>query len=309
MPLTNKMNLPAPIYNALNSDYQPKLHQYSVTTILNPIRQVILKRRYNDKIEQDCSELIWALFGTSFHAILEKAKEEDTQFKEEYLKQDLNVICDELKGYILSGKADLIDVATKTIIDYKTTSTFKVLKKDFEDYRLQLLIYAWLFKQLGFEINKGEIVALLRDWQKSKAKFDKDYPQFQVQKIQFKFTEKDFEFIEDFIKERFIELKKYENIVDEELPICTDEERWREPTKYAVKKKANVKASKLHDTLEEAQKHLENLENKEECKGQYEIEVREGTDKRCLEYCSCCEFCPYYIKNYMEMENKKCITK
>ena len=303
MALTNKMNLPTPIYNALSSDYHPKEHQYSVTTILNSTRQVILKRRYNDEIVQDCSELIWALFGTSFHAILENATESESQFKEEYLKQDLEVICDELKGYFLSGKADLIDVATKTIIDYKTTSTFKILKRDFEDYRLQLLIYAWLFKQLGFEINKGEIVALLREWQKSKAKFDKDYPQFQVQKIQFKFTEKDFEFIENFIQERFIELKKYENASDEELPICTDEERWREPTKYAVKKKTNIKASKLHDTLEEAEKHLENLEK--DYAGQYEIEVREGTDKRCLEYCSCAEFCPYYKEHYMKVEENE----
>ena len=67
MALTNKLNLPEPIYNALCSNYQPKKHQYSVTTILNPVRQVILKRRYNDEIEQDCSELIWALFGTAYH--------------------------------------------------------------------------------------------------------------------------------------------------------------------------------------------------------------------------------------------------
>ena len=79
--LTNKMNLPQPIYDALNSDYQPKEHQYSVTTILNPTRQVILKRRYNNEIIQDCSELIYALFGTAFHSILENAKESETQLK------------------------------------------------------------------------------------------------------------------------------------------------------------------------------------------------------------------------------------
>ena len=278
--LTNKMNLPQPIYDALNSDYQPKEHQYSVTTILNPTRQVILKRRYNNEIIQDCSELIYALFGTAFHSILENAKESETQLKEEYLKQDLCVICDELKGYFLSGKADLIDVATKTIIDYKTTSTFKVLKKDFEDYRLQLLIYAWLFKQLGFEINKGEIIALLRDWQKTKAKFDKDYPQFQVQKIQFKFTKKDFEFIENFIKERFIELKKYEDVPDEELPMCSMEERWNDGNKYIVIKKGNKRATKIHETLEEAQKHLDNLEK--DYPNVYEIQERLAEDKKCL---------------------------
>lgn len=296
--LTNKMNLPEPIYNALKSDYQPKPHQYSVTTILNSIRQVILKRRYNDEIEQDCSELIWALFGTSFHAILENSKENDNQFKEEYLKQDLEVICDELKGYFLSGKADLVDIATKTIIDYKTTSSFKVVKKDFEDYRLQLLIYAWLFRKLGFEIDKGEIIALLRDWQKSKAKFDKDYPQFQVQKIQFKFSDKDFKEIEEFIKNRFLELKKYENVPDEELPLCTEKERWSTGWQYKVFKKGNKVATKVHSTLEEAQKHLDNLEK--DYPGVYEIRTFEPNYKKCEEYCSCCKFCDYWRNNYGE---------
>ena len=300
MALTNKLNLPDPIYNALSSDYQPKEHQYSVTTILNPTRQTLLKRKYNNEITQDCSELIWALFGTSFHAILENAEEGETQLKEEYLKQDLGILTDELDGYFLSGKADLIDVKEKKIIDYKTTSTFKIVKQDFEDYRLQLLIYAWLFRKIGFEINNGEIIALLRDWQKSKAKFDSEYPQFQVQKLNFEFTQKDFDYIEEFIKTKFLELKKYENAADDELPMCTDEERWHEPTKYAVKKKTSNRASKLHDTMEEAEEHLKNLENK--YPDQYEIEVREGTDRKCSEYCSCCMFCSYYKENYLKKE-------
>ena len=294
--LTNKLNLPTPIYNALKSDYKPKEHQYSVTTILNSTRQIILKRKYNELIEQDCSELIWALFGTSFHSILENAQEEQYQFKEEYLKQDLSIITSELKDYYLSGKADLVDTSTKTIIDYKTTSVFKIINKDYEDYRMQLLIYAWLFKQIGIEINNGEIVALLRDFQKSKSKYDKSYPQFQVQIIKFDFKKSDFDFIENYIRNKFIELKNNENTPDEELPMCTESERWREPTKYAVKKKQNKIATKVHNTLEEAQKHLENLEIK--YPNIYEIEVREGTDKRCLEYCSCCKFCPYYKDKY-----------
>lgn len=301
--LTNRMNLPQPIYESLKSDYQPKEHQYSVTTILNSTRQVILKRRHNSEIIQDCSELIWALFGTSFHAILENAKESETQFKEEYLKQNLQVICDELEGYFLSGKVDLIDVTAKTIIDYKTTSTFKILKKDYEDYRLQLLIYAWLFKQLGFEINNGEIIALLRDWQKSKAKFDKDYPQFQVQKIEFKFTKRDFDFIENFIKERFIELKSNENVPDDKLPMCSMEERWNDGDSYIVIKKGNKRATKVHQTLEEAQKHLKNLEIK--YPNVYEIQERLGVDKKCLEYCSCCNFCSYYKEKYMKQLEKE----
>lgn len=247
-------------------------------------------------MDQDCSELIWALFGTAFHSILENSKEEDSQFKEEYLKQDLSIICDELKGYFLSGKADLIDIATKTIIDYKTTSTFKILKKDYKDYRLQLLIYAWLFKQLGFEINKGEIVALLRDWQKSKAKFDKNYPQFQVQKLQFKFSKKDFKEIEEFIKQKFLELKKYENVADDELPECTDEDKWASPRQYKIYKKGNKIATKVHESMEDAQNHLDNLEKN--YPNMYEIRVVEPTYRKCEEYCSCCQYCKFWKEHY-----------
>ena len=294
--LTNKLNLPEPIYNALNSDYQPKEHQYSVTTILNSTRQILLKRKHNNEIVQDCSDLIYALLGTAFHSILENADATENQFQEEYLKQDLEILDDELKGYFLSGKADLVDVKRKTMIDYKTASVWKVINKDYEDYRMQLLIYAWLFRKLGFDINKGEIIAFLRDFQKSKAKFDKDYPQFQVQKIEFTFSETDFQYIENFIKNKFLELKKYENSNDDDLPICTEEERWHEPTKYAVKKKKNKQASKIHDTLSEAEEHLKNLELK--YPDEYEIEIREGKNNKCESYCSCCEFCSFYRENY-----------
>lgn len=300
--ITNKLNLPKQLVNAAESDYKPTPHQYSVTTVLNPIRQTILQRRYNNEIEQDVADMIWMLFGTSFHSLMESSKEDNNELKEEYLKQDLECLDKDLNGYYLSGKADLYNADEKRMIDFKTTSAFKFVKKDFEDYRLQLLMYAWLFNKIGFETNKGQIIALLRDWQKSKAKFDKNYPQFQVQTVDFKFTKKDFKYIEEYIKNKFLELKKYEDTPDEELPMCIDEERWREPTKYAVKKKANKTATKLHDTMEEARNHLDNLEKN--YPNIYEIEVREGTDKKCIDYCSCCKFCPYYKEKYMKGESK-----
>ena len=165
---------------------------------------------------------------------------------------------------------------------------------------MQLLMYAWLFRKIGFKVDKGEIIAILRDWQKSKAKFDKDYPQLQVQKIEFKFKKKDFEFIEEFIKNKFLELKENEEKNDNELPMCTMEERWADPTKYAVKKKANKTATKIHDTLEEAVNHLKNLEEK--YPGIYEIEVRLSTDRKCESYCNACKYCDYYKEKYMEGE-------
>lgn len=296
MKLTNKNNLPIQFVNAVNTDYKPTPHQYSVTTVLNSVRQTLLQRRHTDEIEDDVSNQIWAILGTAFHSLLENTKESENELKEEYLKQDLSIIDESLKGYFLSGKADLFNAEEKKMIDFKTTSSFKFLIKDFEDYRLQLLMYAWLFKQLGFEVNEGEIIAILRDWQKTKAKYDSNYPQLQVQKVNFTFNDKDFEYIENFIKEKFLELKKYEEVEDDELPICNEKERWAEPTKYAVKKKANKTASKLHETLEEAEEHLKNLEEK--YPNIYEIEVRPGSDRKCSEYCNACKFCKYWKEHY-----------
>lgn len=301
MKLTNINNLPKQFVNAVNVDYKPTAKQYSVTTILNPVRQTILQRRYNDEIVDDVSNQIWAILGSAFHLLLENSEESSSELKEEYLKQELSCLSDELKEYFLSGKADLYNELENKIVDFKTTSVFKFIKKDFEDYRMQLLMYAWLFRKIGFDVDKGEIIAILRDWQKSKAKIDKSYPQLQVQKVKFNFSEEDFNYIENFIKSKFLELKENENKPDNLLPMCTDEERWREPTKYAVKKKANKTASKLHSTLEEAEEHLKNLEEK--YPNVYEIEIREGTDKKCLEYCSACQFCPYYKENYSEERN------
>ena len=282
--------------DAVQSDYKPNEHQYSVTTILNPTRQVILSRRYGEEITQDVSNMIWMLFGTALHTVLENAQEGENQFKEEYLKQHLDILDKELKGYYLSGKADLLDVAEKEMTDYKTTSVYKIIKKDYTDWKKQLLIYSWLFKQIGFDIDKAKIVALLKDWS-TKAKIDKSYPQLQVQVIKFKFTKKDFEEIEKFIISKFKELKANENVSDKDLPMCTSEERWNTGNKYAVKKKKNKRADRVYDTLKEAEEHLSRVGDKD-----YMIEFREGQDKRCLEYCSCCMFCPYYREKYMKKE-------
>lgn len=305
MKITNKLNLPKQLVDLVSNDYKPTPHQYSCTTILKPTRQIILERRYGNQIEQDVSDMCWMIFGIAVHSVIENSQEDEGQFKEEKLKVDLGKYWDELNGYYLSGRSDMIDLIKKEIVDWKTCSAWKVIYQDFEDWRKEMLIYAWAVRDMNFDIDKAKAIAFIKDHNKTKSKTDSQYPKLPIWVQKFNFKEKQFEEIKEFIYNKFMELKKYENVSDEELPLCTDEERWREPTTYAIKKKANKKASKIHNTLEDAKKHLENLENKEDCKGLYEIEVREGTDKRCLEYCSCCKFCPYYIENYIEEEKNE----
>ena len=296
MKITNKLGLPKQLVELVDNNYKPTPHQYSCTTILKPTRQVILERRYGDEIEQDVSDMCWMIFGIAVHSVIENATEDEGQFKEEKLKVDLGKYWKELKGYYLSGRSDMIDLIEKKITDWKTCSAWKVIFKDFEDWRKEMLIYAWAVKDMGFEINKGEAVAFIKDHNKTKSKIDAQYPNLPIWVEKFKFNDKEFTEIEQFVYNKFIELKNNENTSDDELPMCTDEERWREPTKYAVKKKANKTATKLHDTLEEAEQHLENLEKN--YPNIYEIVVREGADKKCIDYCSCCKFCTYWQEHY-----------
>ena len=291
MKITNHLNLPQPFVSAVESEYVPTPQQYSVTTVLNPSRYVILSRRHNSEVEQDVADMIWLLFGTAFHSILENSRAEEEQLQEQYLKQDLGMFDKELEGYKLSGKADLLDTKTNTMIDYKTTSVYKVMFGDYEDWRKQLLMYAWLFRQQGYEVNKGQIVALMKDHSKSKAKFDRTYPQYPVKVIDFEFNDQDFIDIEKEIIDKFKELKRCEQLKDNELPMCSMEERWNDGNKYAVKKKGNKRAERVFDTKEQAEEYMKDKEG-------YEIEERLGTDRRCMEYCSSCIYCPYWQERY-----------
>ena len=296
MKITNKLNLPKQLVELVDNNYKPTEHQYSCTTILKPTRQIILERRYTNEIEQDVSDMCWMIFGIAVHSVIENATEDDGQFKEEKLKVDLGKYWQELEGYYLSGRSDMIDLIKKQITDWKTCSAWKIIFKDFEDWKNEMLIYAWAVKDMGFDIDKAEAIAFIKDHNKTKAKVDASYPQLPIWIEKFKFDEREFETIKEFIYNKFIELKNNENTPDDELPMCTAEERWQDPTKYAVKKIKNKTATKLHDTLEEAENHLKNLEK--DYPNTYEIVVREGTDKRCIDYCSCCKFCTYWQEHY-----------
>src|SRR5690554_2920060 len=287
MKITNKLNLPQSFVEMAQSKYQYKDKQYSVTSLLRGVRETILKRRYHNKIESDVSDMIWLLFGQAVHSILEQQREQGHEFKEEYLKVDVG------NGYKLSGMFDLYNGKTKVITDYKTCSVWKVIYQDYEDWRKQLLIYAWMMKKIGFEVTEGEIVAILKDHSKSKAKYDNKYPQQPVQVIKFSFAEKDFKEIEQFIKEKFQKIAEAEQLPDDELPICLPEERFRDPDKWAVMKKNRKRAMRVLDSEEKAEKYLEE-------KGGDYIEYRPGTDKKCIDYCDVCEYCSYYQKNVKE---------
>lgn len=283
--ITNKEHLPDPIVNAVIREHAYKPKQYSVTALIKGTCQTILERRHSEEIEQDASEMIWLLFGTAVHSVLEQAQETANQLKENKLVIEMP------NGYKLSGIFDLYDDATGTVTDYKTASVNKVLFNDWEDYRKQTLIYCWMLRKIGFNAHRGEIVALLKDHSKTKALQGGDYPQHPVYRISWDFTEQEFEAIQQFIYDRFEEIERLEKVVDAELPECGLSERWHTEDKWAIMKKGNKKATKLFVTEGDAQAYMDNMMFDPKV---YRIEKREGMDNRCDNYCNVSRWCPYY---------------
>ncbi len=99
-------------------------------------------------------------------------------------------------------------------------------------------------------------------------------------------------------KSPFTVISLLEKLPDNELPLCTDSERFNSGDSYAVKKIGGKKATKIHDTKEDAVAHLYNLNKL--FPDQYEIENRLGEDKKCKYYCSVNNFCPYYLSKTKE---------
>jgi hypothetical protein len=278
--ITNNLKLPAPFVNMAQRDYIYEPNEYRVTSLLKGVRETILERRHDAEIERDVSDMVWMLFGTAVHGVLEKHEEGGNELKEQRIKIPFG-------DYVLSGQFDLYNDTTKTVTDYKTASVWKIIFGDFEDWRRQLLIYCYMLRKIGFDAQGGEIVAFLKDHSKRDAKIKPDYPQFPVKKVSFAFSDDDFIECEQWLSDRFALIARAEKLPDDELPLCTPEERFNSGDKYAVMKKGRKTALRVMDSLEEAERW------KSEHGGD-EIQKRPGEDKKCLDYCSACQFCSHY---------------
>lgn len=279
--MTNKHNLPQPIINAIQEgEREPVADRYSVTELLNPARAILLKRLHYREIESDAADLVPALLGTAVHHLFESCSDSKavTEHQVMYKVEQLG---------ILTGRIDLINYQASEIVDYKTCSVNKIIRKDFEDWRMQGLMYAWLiFKAENTIIRKLRFIAICKDWSKMRCETQSNYPQSPVFVWEYQITDSDYDFIEKWVRMRLKVLK--ENLESNTLPsLCNDEECWYTGTKYAVFKNPDDKrAAIVCDTIEEANGYIENKLN-----GTGTIQTRYGEYLRCKYYCECSKFC------------------
>jgi hypothetical protein len=285
--ITNELGLPQPFVDAATSDYKPTDKRYSVTRVLGGTCEAVLLRRHADELDGDVSDMVWAIFGSAVHQILQNAKETDEQLKENWLAVDMG------DGYTLSGIFDLYDDSTGTVTDYKTTSVWKVIYGETEDWRLQTLAYCWMLRKTGFDAHRGEIVALIKDFSKRDAATKDGYPRHPVVKYEWDFTEEDFEAIEDRLYKWFGAVKLQEFREDAMLKPCNPEQRWHKDDKWAVMEKGKKRALRVLGSPEEAVEWAKgrgiDLDD-----GKHSVEYRRGEDTKCESYCDVRKWCPLY---------------
>lgn len=288
MKITNKYSLPQTFVNvAMRPSYTKGKAHVSATELLNSPRIVQLKKKYDDQITTDVSDMIWSIIGTAIHGVLEHGKDHN-----HIVEQRLHSILD---GWHISGAIDLqiVRIDGIEINDYKNVGVWSVMNEKIE-WEQQLNIYAWLVETVKkTPVTKLAIIAIIRDWNRRDAKTRQGYPQCQVETIHVNLWS--MEEREQFIRNRIHVQSEglFAMETNDVLPLCTPAEMWEKPTQYAVKKEGAARAKSVHAEKEEAEEMLEKAGNG------FSIEVREGDRTRCSSFCPVSEFCDQY-KSYLE---------
>ena len=282
MKITNKHNVPATLFALASRNYYSKgKSDYSVTEIISPPQIQVLRRKHWEDMEQDVSDMLWSLLGSALHVVAERGQA-DGHTTEERLHIEIDDV-------VLSGAIDLQheEDGEVVITDYKFTSAW-ALRQDKPEWEAQQNIYAWLVSKVkGRPVKSVRICALIRDWSRREAAINPDYPQAPIQVIELSLWPLDK--TESYVRDR-IELHREAKVRgdwNEDLPPCTQEDRWVRETKYAVKKEGRKTAVRVLDNEADAKVLAE------EVKGF--VEIRNGEAVRCTgNFCGVNQWCKQY---------------
>ena len=271
--LTNVHGLPQSIVAAVRNDPYTGGGDISATKLIDAPRVQLLGKLHRDKVTTDVSERVWSLLGQAVHTILERAGlRQDGMIVEERLFAEVN-------GWQVSGQFDVLHLDDQKISDYKVTTVWKQHGSD--SWTRQMNVLRWLAHQNGHTVNTLEIVAIFRDWRKTEAQRNPEYPQAAIAVIPVPVWELDE--AEAYIRERVALHQEAAEGVDIE---CTDEERWYSGTTYALMKPGSKRAVRVFDTPPTPAQIPEG----------HTVVERPGEYKRCQHYCDVSAFCSQWAE-------------
>lgn len=259
-----------------NYDYNNDPHTISATTLLKPLRQIILPSRVPPgEGLVNLADMLNARMGSAIHDGIERAWATNYQAALEslgypqrliervrinppaadltedivpiYLEQRLTRT---IGKWTVTGKFDF--VGEGRVQDFKTTTTYTYKRQvNAERYAQQGSVYRWLDPELITQ-DEMDIHYIFTDWKPTMAKADPNYPPKRFHKQTFPLMS--LQSTEGFIRRKLDLIDTYWNAAEEDIPFCTDDELWRsEPQFKYYKNPASTKRStKNFDTKQDA---------------------------------------------------------
>ncbi len=289
MQYTNINNLPGILVRALMSDGYSKNSKYSVTQLIKSPQSVVLEQRHRNEITTDVSESLWRFLGSAVHDFLQKGESESDITEERLVYLTPN-------GISVSGQFDCFDGAEGILYDFKVTSVYRVMHADYEDFRTQLLVYAWMLNRIGFEVRHIRNILILRDWNNSHSAtaqcpllvLDHDLDT-KIEGLP----------VSDWINAKVDAIEQASSLPNEELPACTDKFRWSQADEYKVY--WNESTAKMPRSMKnftdgnEAVEYARYMERESKGKKTFRVDLVEGNKFKRCEYCKAAPFCAQYL--------------
>jgi len=197
--------------------------------------------------------------------------------------------------WTLVGTDDHYEELSATVMDWKITSVWSVLFAD-HNWEEQLNVYGWMRRKLGYEVKKLKVWALLRDWQKSKAKYGGDAKYPKIPFVEVEVPVWSMKKCEDYAYGRLIEF------TGDPKP-CTPKDKWQVPTCYKVMKKNRKSALIATQYVNGEKRSLLSVAEAMDAARKKDIAVDgakiwiqefQGECKRCQDYCIVNSFCEQY---------------
>lgn len=279
--ITNRYSLPQPFVDLVSeSDYSSGEADITTTSLFQPPKIRELMRRHGDKVTEDASDRVWVMLGSANHYVLEQIAKRNP---ERYIAEKRFYM--DVDGVKLGGQIDLYDRETETLWDYKVSSVYKAMSDDRLDWTRQANVNKLLCEHNGIFPKKLAILLVAKDWKRRDAEFKADYPPCPVAEIPLQVWKEEETYA--YIKSR-IALHNLAKTInnDDDIPVCTPEERWEKPTTWAVyKDKSAKRALKVYESEYEAMSHSAKVNG--------HVERRDGSCTRCENYCRVKEYCQF----------------
>ena len=319
--VTNEKNLPNLFYRRACLDtYHDSANAFVTGSgLAKSKKQFALGKLYSKATITDADVMMDSIMGTACHDDMERIGEPHEIIE---VRRSMTVL-----GKVVSAQLDHYD-GTSILSDYKFTKAFqkhyrKIKKQkglyEKDPYVLQMNINAYLLRQDGYNVDRGQLNFWYKDY--DKYTFKPDYPlaRQEIEEVPIWSDEKFLKIITKIVKELssfdFADCQQFE---------CDYVDQWRNPPEYTIKKVGSkrsipkTKTNKYDDILiklilrvEEKGEELvdpkwyslsneEKLQEAENQLGRLYIQRKEGEPTFCEYYCPGRLYCAQYQEGYRQ---------